>query len=169
MSVNGVSGAGFNGYVYQPSMRSPDPTQGAGSESPPSTTASGPAAATSPPGNVLSSANAFQAMTGLDVTGAVTATMPDGITFGVYSFAPNSEAEAAAPFNPGDGSSANASANSGPNYAQMEAALEQMVDQFMASGFDSTSTSPTSATAQSAYQQSASNSSTQNGSMGTVA
>jgi hypothetical protein len=173
MSVNGIGGTGFNGYAYQPSTGSPDPTNGAGFANALSTTASGSsgAAASLPGGNALSGVNAFETLNGLDVTGAVTATMPDGVTFGIYSFVPNSEAESTAPISAADGSSASSStsASDSPNFTAMEAALEQMVEQFMSSGYGSTSTSSTAAAAQSAYQQSASNSSTQNGATGTVA
>jgi len=169
MSVNGVGGAGFNGYAYQPSARSPDPAAGAGALDQPGATAGGsPGAPVSlPGGNPVPGASALQALNGFDITGAVTATMPNGMTFGIYSFAPHSEANASSTPGSAGGSSSgsNTSTSSGPDYGAMEAALEQMVEQFMASGYGATS----STAARSAYQQSASNTQAPPGSTGTVA
>ena len=167
MSVYSIGGAGFNGYAYQPSAKSPDPAGGAGGLEQPGATANGSSAAVSlPGGNTLPGANALMALNGFDITGAVTATMPDGITFGIYSFAPHSEAGSASNSGSAGGSTASNASTPGPDYGAMEAALEQMVEQFMASGFGYTSHASTAA-AQYAQQQNASGASNQQAS-GTV-
>lgn len=179
MNMHSIGNPGLLGPAYQSLMRSLEKaTDTTSTSSQDSTTGSGATAGGAPgaspgaggPGaSLLSGANMIEAMHGgiedLEVTGAVTATLPNGITLGIYSFAPVGADQGQADPSSGssgasDGSSAasggaSAAPGGGPDYAAMAAALEQMVDQFMNSA--------------SAYQQSASTSAPQNGATGTVA
>jgi hypothetical protein len=172
MNMHSIGNPGLLGPAYQSLMRSLEKaTDTTSTSSQDSTTGSGATAGGAPgaspgaggPGaSLLSGANMIEAMHGgiedLEVTGAVTATLPNGITLGIYSFAPVGADQGQA--DPSSGSSgasdgSSAAPGGGPDYAAMAAALEQMVDQFMNSA--------------SAYQQSASTSAPQNGATGTVA
>jgi len=61
---------------------------------------------------------------GEQITGGVTATLPDGMTIGVWSLSPSGSGQ--------DASGSGPTSTSAPDYSVMETALEQMVDQFMA-------------------------------------
>jgi hypothetical protein len=149
--MHGVCGIYHSNYNY-PSARAADQTPPA-STSTPSTNdpgsaagatgassgasaggaaAGGAAAGGGPGSSQLSGQNAIEAMLGNSeqVTGGVTATLPDGMTIGVWSL---SGAESGQGASGSDASSGSGSASdASPDYYAMEAALEQMVDQFMA-------------------------------------
>jgi hypothetical protein len=61
---------------------------------------------------------------GEEITGGVTATLPDGVTIGVWSLGP-------AGFG-GDASNGSSASSTAPDYSAMAAALEQVVDQITA-------------------------------------
>jgi hypothetical protein len=142
--MQGISGIGYSGYSYS-SKRSVEQTtatpfsttsdSAAGSTAASGGTSGGPSA--SPGGNRLAGQNGVAAIlgNGEQVTGGVTATLPDGITIGVWSLAQTGSDQGAS--------------SSKPDYSSMAAALEQMVDQFMAS--DSGSASAAAVAAQQAY------------------
>ncbi len=181
MSVQSIGGSAVYGSAYPSSAKSQDQTAGA-PFAPSSSDAAGSSAASAGASGASASspsgANKFPALFGFDVTGGVTATLPDGITLGVWSLAPEGSGQDQPSSSSGSptGSSSGSSASSGggPDYAAMSAALDQMVNQFLAAqlaGQTTSSTSSTTPTAQqsSAYQQGSSDSSTPSGATGTVA
>jgi hypothetical protein len=156
--MQGISGIGYSGYGY-PWTRSADQrtaapssttsNSAAGSTAASGETSSGPAAGASPR---LSGQNAIAAMlgNGEEVTGGVTATLPDGITIGVWSLAQTGSDQGALSSSSASGSTS--ASSSAPDYSAMEAALEQMVEQFMSSGFSNQASGSTSAAAAAAQQ-----------------
>ena len=157
--MQGISGIGYSGYSYS-SKRSVEQTtatpfsttsdSAAGSTAASGGTSGGPSAG--PGGNRLAGQNGVAAIlgNGEQVTGGVTATLPDGITIGVWSLAPTgSDQGGSSSSSASGGTSASSSA---PDYSAMEATLEQMVEHFMASGFSDQASGSTSAAAVAAQQ-----------------
>jgi hypothetical protein len=179
MSIQGIGGAGLLASTYQSLMRSVDQaadatSTGASSDATGSGATSGgasggsAAAAASPGGSLLSGANAL-ALNGLQPTGEVSATLPDGLTLSIVSFVPSGSDPGQAGSSSGAAGGSSGTSSGGPDFAAMAAALEQMVQQFMNAGIGGLASSSSSAAAQSAYQQGASSSSTQGGGTGAVA